>query len=125
MKKKTNSSQESNLLQRKWMLVSLDTISKDTLIKHKVAIDLTKKPNSGNGYAGCNQIMFNYSTDNKSEIIFSNIVTTYMYCEDTQKLESLFLKSLENTHKYSLDGHFLTLITKSNDTIKCVAEDWD
>lgn len=121
--KKTNNSQNNNTLHKKWMLVQLDSIDKETLVKHKVHIDLSKKT-AGSAYAGCNNIQFQYNTTSSS-ISFSDIVATRMYCENTSNIEQLLLKGLESTKLYKVENQSLLLITKSNDTIKCVAEDWD
>lgn len=124
-KKASSNQQESNSLNRKWMLVKLDSISRNALIKHKVFIDLTEKKTSGNAYAGCNNINFQYNANKDSSIRFSNIISTRMYCEKTNNIEQLLINGLENTKSYNTKNQFLLLITKSNDTIKCVAEDWD
>lgn len=120
-----NTKEDYNYLKRKWMLVQLKNFSKDTLVKYQANIDLTSKDNDGKAYAGCNQIQFGYKTNTNNKINLNNIVSTYMYCENVSELESSFIESLGSTTTYNLKGHFLTLITKSNDSIKFVAVDWD
>lgn len=123
-KQSKEKSKKDNLLKRKWMLVKLDTISRETLMKHKVHIDLTEKTNIGSAYAGCNNIRFTY-TNNTPTINFTEIVSTEMYCNATNTIEDLLVKALTKSDKFIIKNPFLTLITKSKDTIKCVAEDWD
>lgn len=126
MSKPSNSNQpDTNSIKRKWMLISLNNISKNKLIKHKVHIDLSHKNNSGTAFAGCNNIGFTYKTGNNSSINFTDIATTRMYCEDTNKIESSLLSILNTCKKYKIEGHTLYLTTTSNHTIKCIAQDWD
>lgn len=124
-KKQDKTSTKNNALNRKWMLVELDTINKQKLIDNKVFIDLSKRENTGTAYAGCNNIGFKYTTKNTSKISFSDVISTRMYCEDTNNIEAALLDALNTCKSYELKGQFLYLTTTSKKTVKCIAEDWD
>lgn len=104
------------------MLVELNNFSKKELTKHKVFIDLSQKKDIGTAFAGCNTINFTYAFKDNT-INFSDIITTRMYCEETNKIETSLLNVLNTSKEFKIEGQFLMLTTKSNETIKCIAED--
>ncbi|MDD3406828.1 MAG: META domain-containing protein [Methanomicrobium sp.] len=69
--------------------------------------------------AGCNIYSARYKTGDMSSIIFSDIGSTKMNChgEDVMIRESLFLKSLAKTYRYSLSGESMKFYDEKGDAV--------
>lgn len=115
-----------NDVKRQWMLVSFQDFSKDFLMKNKAELNLTNnKNNSYSAFMGCNQIGLSIDSKNKNGLKFYNLISTEMYCEDNQNLESEFVKWLPKMNRYKIEGHFLTLSDDNGNQMKFVVADWD
>lgn len=111
------------LIARQWMLVQFKDYKKDYLIEKKAAITISQD-NSASIYMGSNNGGCKIELKGKDQVRFVNIMSTLMACED-MKLETDIQLILPTIETYKLEGHFLYLYTKSGDSIKFVAADWD
>jgi heat shock protein HslJ len=73
-----------------------------------INFEVTGKRFAGNG--GCNDINGNYAVE-KSNIRFTDLVSTKMSCEDIQ-FENTFLSILSTIDKYEVNGNDLRLKKK-------------
>lgn len=116
------------VLQRQWMLVSLDGFSRDQLIANKAEMNLTGNMMKGkiqaNAYMGCNRMSFVSEFKKGGKVKFSKGISTMKACQD-MNLESSFQKKIETMTHYSIEGHFLTLSGDHGNSMKFVAADWD
>ena len=93
---------------QRWVLVEMKAVPvqqsggrRDAYISFQVA----EKRFAGNG--GCNQINGNYKVD-KSEIRFSDVISTKMSCNDIE-FENTFLSILNTIDRYEVRGNDLAL----------------
>jgi heat shock protein HslJ len=73
-----------------------------------ITFDIAQKKFAGNG--GCNQINGGYTLD-KSEIHFTDVVSTKMSCNDIE-FENTFLATLSSVDHYEVRGSDLVLKKK-------------
>lgn len=111
------------MLKRVWMLVAFDTYTKAELVEKKAFLDLTQ-PERAAAKMGCNQMSFEYTIKNNTEINFQQGLATRMFCQD-MKLENAFSKTLPTITNYELKGHQLTLTNKEGAKMVFIAQDWD
>jgi len=114
----------SQNISRKWMLVQFQDFTKDFLMKKGANLDLSTKDQYG-ANMGCNRMFMKADFKPDGTVVFSQVGSTMMFCEDAMKLEDAFGKSLPAVTRYKTDGHFLTLTSKDGSTMKFVAADWD
>lgn len=117
---------EKQKLQRKWMLVAMQGYTKQQLMQAGSFLDLSqnKEKNSPTIFLGCNKGSLQVEVSSKQRIRFSQLATTKMSCS-ALSLENQLAKNLLQTTHYSINGHFLTLTTQEQDSLKFVAADWD
>lgn len=108
---------------KKWMLIEFNDFKKEKLIEKECFIDFRNKENA-RAEMGCNGLGFEYSIKENNKISFSQITTTYIFCEDNA-IESDFLKVVHLIDSYKIEGHKLYLKTNSNQELIFIAEDWD
>jgi heat shock protein HslJ len=122
---KINKIEEKNDTQninRYWMLVEFKNYSKEYLIKKEAFLDL--KTNRAVSKMGCNNISYEFELKNNSEITFTKGIATQMACTEMQ-LEDDFMKILNSITNYKIIGHQLTLSNKNGDKMVFIAQDWD
>lgn len=78
-----------------------------------ITFDIVQKRFAGNG--GCNQISGGYTLD-KSEIHFTDVVSTKMSCNDIE-FENTFLTTLSSVDHYEVRGTDLLLKKKKETTL--------
>lgn len=71
------------------------SLNDKTIENQKLTMTIAVDEGMVNGFSGCNRYFGEYSLEGKT-IRFSNIGKTKMYCESTMKIETSFLKALEN-----------------------------
>lgn len=108
---------------KKWMLIEFNDFKKEKLIEKECFIDFRNKENAMAGM-GCNDLGFKYSIKENNRISFSQVTTTYIFCEDNT-IESDFLKVVNLIDSYKMEGHKLYLKTNSNQELILIAEEWD
>lgn len=116
--------QVSEQINRKWMLIEFQDLTKDFLMKKGANLDLSTKDQYG-ANMGCNRIFMKADFNGEGTVAFSGIGSTMMYCQDGMKLEDAFVKALPTMVHYKIEGHFLTLKAKDGSSMKFVAADWD
>ncbi|MGJ8591145.1 MAG: META domain-containing protein [Aquaticitalea sp.] len=96
-----------------WVLESLNgkTIIKDDFSKEFPSLEIKAAENTFMGFAGCNQMSGKLFFE-KGLLRFTNIFTTKMMCEPSNK-EAEFLKALQGSTTYSIDNNRLTLSNPS------------
>ena len=115
-------------IHRKWMMIEYKGFTKEELIQLNAFVDLSKNNENKTNFGakmGCNNIFFSAELKNNNRILFSQIGSTEMYCQDKMKLEDQFAKDLPSMNLYEINGHFLTLSNENGKIMKFVAEDWD
>lgn len=113
---------------RQWMLVTFKDYSKELLTEKKATLNLTniqgdKNPESGSAYMGCNTIRLKAKFSDDEKVIFSDFISTRMFCPGN--LENDFLATLRKTTHYKIEGHFLYLYHEKELQMKFIAADWD
>lgn len=111
------------ILARQWMLIQFKDYKKEYLVAKKASITISKDK-SVSIYMGCNNGGGKIEQKGDNKFHFLNTFSTEMACED-MKLESDMFMTLASVETYKLEGHFLFLFTKSGETIKFIAADWD
>lgn len=114
----------SENINRKWMLVEFQDFTKEFLIEKGANLDLSTK-NQYSANMGCNRMFMKADFKADGAVIFSQIGSTRMFCDDAMTLEDAFGKALPAVTGYKTEGHFLTLTSKDGSTMKFVAADWD
>ena len=117
-----NHTVETNL-DRQWMLIQFKDYKKEYLAEKKASITISKDQ-SVSIYMGCNNGGGKIEIKGDNNFQFLNTFSTEMACED-MKLESEMFVTLPVIETYKLEGHFLYLFTKSGETVKFIAADWD
>lgn len=114
--------------QREWMLVQFKDYTKEMLTEKKAILNLTNiqgenNLESGSAYMGCNKIILKAKFSNDGKVVFSDFISTRMFCPGN--LENDFLATLEKTTHYKIEGHFLYLYHEKELQMKFIAADWD
>lgn len=122
-KKKTAETPTQNT-NRVWMLVAFKDYKKEFLVEKNAYLDMTDSERAS-AKMGCNAISFTYSIKEENAIEFTQGIATKMYCQDNMLLEDAFLKEIPLVEKYNIDGHTLTLTSKTGEKMVFVAQDWD
>lgn len=113
---------------RQWMLISFKDYSKELLTEKKATLNLTTTQEKNNNesstaYMGCNTIRLNAKFSNDGKVIFSDLISTRMFCPGN--LESDFLATIGKVTHYKIKGHFLYLYNEKEQQMKFIAADWD
>ena len=101
---------------RRWNLIEINGGGVES---SKAFVEFVSAEKRFAGNAGCNR-MFGSVEMNGNDIKFSKIGTTKMFCsqEGVMKLESDFIKALENTTRFEQTGDTLNLYAGSNLALK-------
>ncbi len=95
-------------LSGKWVLKNLFDQDASSFKKPvTLIVDLTESKASG--FAGCNQYFSKFSVTN-SDIRFTDIGSTKMFCEETMAAEMKFMTALEQVQSFKLEGSALLLL---------------
>ncbi len=99
-----------NLLGRRWTLVELEgqPVSVSDANSMQPYFAMQAPDDSFSGHAGCNQFSGTFTLEAGNRILFSKIMATKKACPDLA-LVSRFLKVLEMTDNYNLNGDELIL----------------
>ncbi len=113
---------DQKITEKYWKLVELNgkaiTVS-DTQPKEAHFI-LKEASNKVNGHSGCNGIRGSYTLEGLDQISFSQMVSTRMACQNVP-YESDYLKALEQTDHYVINGDSLHLKMADKELAKFVA----
>lgn len=106
--KKGNTDQSESLYENKWSLKKIQTRNNvpDMPSKAFIRFDQEKKRAGGNG--GCNTFGGSLIVINDL-ISISNIISTKMFCEETQQAEDAFFKQLEKVNRFEIKSKTLML----------------
>lgn len=101
------------VLLEKWTLVRLG----NEVIVNKQPISLEfSKEGTVEGFAGCNQLMAQFSTSNDSLLTFSQIATTRMSCPEI-RLEQAVVDMLSHVAYFHADEYRLVLFSKADSVL--------
>jgi heat shock protein HslJ len=105
---------------RQWKLVQLNGVTVSD--SSPAYLELTADQSRFTGNAGCNR-MFGAVTVRRDRVDFSNIGTTKMACADrrAQRLESDFVRALENADRFERRGNSLNLYARRRLVMKLSA----
>ncbi|AMA49123.1 MULTISPECIES: META domain-containing protein [Flavobacterium] len=113
-------------LNRKWMLVEMDSIPSEILIKNNAYIDMTIKKGEASAYLGCNKFSFSYRLKNSNTFSTTNIISTKMFCKETIEIEEIFIKLISKVNSFNTTkAHQLELFINGEKKMRFVAADWD
>ena len=119
---KGGSTEVAGITQGKWVLVKLDGNEVAAVGDDEapyLAVDSTGTHVSG--FGGCNRLMGALEINGDS-ISFPGLVSTRMYCEETQQLENSFLAALHAVKTYSIKGGELVLYDRTERAVLRRAE---
>ncbi|MEO8315586.1 MAG: META domain-containing protein [Pseudomonadota bacterium] len=109
----TASQRANSLEDTYWRLVRLSgAVVRDGLALREAHLRLDAIRQKASGSGGCNQMTGRYTLSGTDEIRFSDMVSTRMACPGME-LEQDFLKSLEQTVRWRIDGERLQLLDAS------------
>lgn len=96
-----------------WVLETLNgkTINKEDFAKEFPTMEINSAENKFMGFAGCNRMNGQLFFE-KGLLRFTNVATTKMMCEPSNK-EAEFLKALQSSTTYSIENNRLTLSNPS------------
>ncbi len=120
MMKKENKPQQS-LYETKWSLRKIHTEKGVEAVNTKAFLKFDKEKNSAGGNGSCNSFGSN-TTINGSEISFSNIFSTKMYCEGVQKTEDAFFQQLGKATRFELKEKTLSIYSGKDLVLEFEAE---
>jgi heat shock protein HslJ len=105
---------------RQWKLVQLNGVKVSD--SSPAYLELNAEQSRFTGNAGCNR-MFGAVTVRRDRVDFSNIGTTKMACADrsAQRLESDFVRALENADRFERRGNSLELYVRRRLVMKFTA----
>lgn len=96
---------------RRWVLVELKGVPvQQSESRRDAYLSFEVEENKFTGYGGCNQISGNYTLD-KSNIHFSEVISTKMSCNDIE-FENVFVSTLSSIDHYEVRGNDLLLKRK-------------
>lgn len=105
-----------------WVLESLGGVSDLTPADPGVTSTLTLEDGQVSGSGGVNTFRGTYESPADGELSFSPLATTRMAGPEAAMVqESAFLKALEETARFELDGDRLVLGNSANDTLAVLA----
>lgn len=104
---------------RQWKLVQLNG---ENVLNTRAYLELNADQTRFSGNAGCNR-MFGAVTVRRDRVDFSNVGTTKMACADrrAQRLETDFVRTLENVDRFDRRGNSLTLYVRRRAVMKLTA----
>lgn len=107
----TNVVDVNDLLGKKWYLQMVNGASSSSNAFVEFMAD-----GKASGFAGCNNFVgsFTYKDD---AITLGQIASTKMFCQNTNELETSFLKNLAEVSKFSIQNTRLILTTRSGELI--------
>lgn len=91
-----------------WIVISLSDTQVATSVVPTVSFT---EAGVVSGEAGCNTFGGTYTTDESSGIVFSDVTTTLMACDDEAIMsqETALLEGMQQTTLYLIEGNTLTL----------------
>lgn len=103
--RRTKSSTTKNLFAADWRLTKMDG---KAIGANRAFLHFNEKESSFGGNGGCNGMGGNFSVKGSS-IKFGQIISTKMFCRETQMDENAFLRNLEKVSRYEIRGDTLKL----------------
>ena len=99
------------ITEKYWKLITLEgqDVTMAESQERETFFMLKGKDNTLNGFAGCNNIMGEFSLEDGNRIRFTNMATTLIMCPDVDVNESDFMKVFELTNNYTLYNDTLKL----------------
>lgn len=93
---------------------TVNLLEKNNSIPTTLTLTFEEESNKVSGFAGCNSFFGSYSVTNHN-ISFSQLAMTKKYCGDNSinNLESQFIKVLNQTKSFKIEGKTLSLLDKS------------
>jgi len=91
-----------------WQLTTLVTGPEPQVVPENVVISVKWEGGKVEGHGGCNGFGGTYTLTG-SNLSLSSLRSTKMYCEQAQKWEDAFLRSLEHSRSYTINGEMLDI----------------
>lgn len=88
-----------------------------TVESKKITLNFNSETKTVSGFSGCNNFSGSY-TENDGQLVFGTLIATEMYCKDSSKIESVFMKALSKTTTYQLNKGKLSLASKDGEVLK-------
>ena len=113
--------QTTALYNTRWELKKIYSDGKDEAIHTKAFIRFDKGKGSAGGNGSCNSFGSTASIDG-NDVIFKNIFSTKMYCEEVQQIENKFMGGLEKVNRYEIKDKKLFLFHDKELMLEFAAE---
>ena len=118
---KETTGQTIPLYNTRWALKKIYSDGKEEAINTKAFIRFDKEKGSAGGNGSCNSFGSTASIDG-NDVIFKNIFSTKMYCEEVQQIENKFLGGLEKVNRYEIKDKKLFLFHDKELMLEFAAE---
>ena len=110
------------LFDTKWSLKKVYENGNEEAVNTKAFIRFDKEKNSAGGNGSCNSFGSTASV-NGNEVIFKNIFSTKMYCEQVQLIENSYFGKLEKVNRFEIKDKTLVLYHDKEKLLEFLAEE--
>ena len=110
------------LFDTKWSLKKIYEKDNEEVVNTKAFIRFDKEKNSAGGNGSCNSFGSTASV-NGNEVIFKNIFSTKMYCEQVQLIENSYFGKLEKVNRFEIKDKTLVLYHDKEKLLEFLAEE--
>jgi heat shock protein HslJ len=102
---------DSSKMHREWTLVSIGPVGSEETIGEAMTITIAfAEDGRFHGSAGCNRYFGGYELGDGNSLLFKNIGSTMMMCDDEiMRLETSYLEALKNISSYRTEKNSLVL----------------
>ena len=110
------------LFNTKWSLKKIYEKDNEEAVNTKAFIRFDREKNSAGGNGSCNSFGSTASV-NGNEVIFKNIFSTKMYCEQVQPIENSYFGKLEKVNRFEIKDKTLVLYHDKEKLLEFLAEE--
>ena len=124
----TTAPKNEPFIHREWLLISYNGTARHELTAKPARIDLSQKSEGklqkGVAELGCSRIQFTYKPDGDGNFRIRSFEEFPSSCENNDR-EKAMIRTLSQSRKFMLTGHYILLTDADGNTLKCIAADWD
>lgn len=114
---KNSVAEASSRLHDIWVLESMaDKSVKDVFLGELPNLEIQLNENKIMGFGGCNRYFADIEKVNDKELLFKAIASTKKFCQNVP--EDIFLKLLQETNTYKLDGLNLIFLKDNKELLR-------
>lgn len=108
-----NMSNSTDFIEASYNVISFNQQNAEN---YNLSIMVSPKENLITGFSGCNNFQYTYTLKGE-KLDLGLVVTSDMYCEETQKLENEFLGQVSKSTRFSIDGDELILTNEKKEVL--------